>query len=458
MQANCLSATDGLSRRSFLKTAAATTALAAPYIVPASVFGANAPSNRITLGCIGVGNQGMPLLSRFLDQSSCQVIAVCDVNRGSNGYKDDKQVLGREPAQRLVEKAYASRTTSNSYQGCDAHNDFREIIGRNDVDAVVIATPDHWHAVMTIMAIEAGKDVYCEKPLARTIGEQQAMIRSVRKHGRILQTGSHERSNPNVQRACELVRNGLIGEVKRVVTHVGRHNKVGPGPGWKPMPVPDGFDYALWLGPAPDAPYHKDRCLYRFRFNYDYAGGQVANFGAHSNDMAQWGLGMDGTGPVSVECLFADFLPEGSLFNAATYTCFRCMYENGTELVCQTAEPPVRCIFEGTEGMVRVDQLGANFVTVPHTLATWKPGPNDIRLGEGDNHYKNFLDCVKSRQDPIASVDVGHRSATVCHLGNIACRLNTKLEWDPKLEQFSGSKADDANALLQAEHRAPWHI
>ena len=448
----------GATRRSFLKQAVATAALAAPYFAPASVFGANAPSNRITLGFIGVGNQGMPLVKRFMKQSDCQVLAVSDVNRGSAGYKDDVQILGREPAKQAVEAAYASRKASNTYKGCDAYNDFRDLLGRDDIDAVVIAAPDHWHAVMTLMALEAGKDVYCEKPLARTIDEQQAMVQAVRKHNRILQTGSHERSNPNVRRACELVRNGMIGEVKRVVTHVGRHNKVGPGPGWKPMPIPEGFDYDMWLGPAPEAPYHEDRCLYRFRFNYDYAGGQVANFGAHSNDMAQWGLGMDGSGPTSVECVYADFLPKGSLYNAATYTCFKCVYANGVELLCQTAEPSVRCIFEGTEGVVRVDQQGANFVTVPESLATWQPGPDDIRLGEGDNHYQNFLDSVKSRQDPIAPVEVGHRSATVCHLGNIACRLGGKYAWDPELERFTGKNAAEANKLLHAEHRAPWKI
>lgn len=447
-----------VSRRTFLKSAAATTALAAPYFAPASVFGANAPSNRITLGFIGVGNQGTPLVKRFLKLPTCQTLAVCDVNRGSSGYKDDVQILGRDPAKQIVESFYASRKPSGAYKGCDAYNDFREILSRDDIDAVVIAAPDHWHAVMTLMALEAGKDVYCEKPLAKTISEQRAMVEAVRKHGRILQTGSHERSNPNVRRACELVRNGMIGEVKRVVTHVGRHNKVGPGPGWKPMTVPDGFDYAMWLGPAPEAPYHEDRCLYRFRFNYDYAGGQVANFGAHSNDMAQWGLGMDGSGPTSVECVYADFLPEGSLYNAATYTCFRCEYPNGVELLCQTAEPSVRCIFEGTEGMVRVDQLGANFVTVPEKLASWELGPDDIRLGEGDNHYQNFLDSVKSRKDPIAPVEVGHRSATVCHLGNIACRLGGKYSWDPEAERFTGRNADEANALLHTEHRAPWTV
>lgn len=458
MQAESGSTNNDVSRRSFLKKTAAVTAVAAPYFVPARVLGADAPSNRVTLGFIGVGNQGYPLVKRFLPLSECQVLAVCDVNRGSTGYKDDKQVLGREPAKQLVEKIYAKQKGTGAYDGCDAYNDFREINGREDIDAVVIAAPDHWHAVMTIMALKAGKDVYCEKPLARTIGEQQAMVQAVRDNNRILQTGSHERSNPNVRRACEMVRNGLIGEVKRIVTHVGRHNKIGPGPGWEPMPVPDGFDYDLWLGPAPEAPYHKDRCLYRFRFNYDYSGGQVANFGAHSNDMAQWGLGMDDSGPVSVECVYADFLPEGSLYNAATHTCFRCEYANGVELLCQTAEPPVRCIFEGTEGMVRVDQLGANLVTAPESLAAWRPGPDDIRLGEGDNHYRNFLDSVKSREDPIAPVEVGHRSATLCHLGNIACRLNGKFAWDPEEERFVGRNADSANAMLQQEPRSPWRI
>src|SRR5690606_4123449 len=215
--------------------------------------------------------------------AECQVVAVCDVNRGSHGYKDEEQFLGREPAQQMVESFYAKQKGQGAYRGCDAYIDFREIIERPDVDAVTVCTPDHWHGLMTIAAANAKKHVYCEKPLGLTIGEEQAMIKAVRDNGVVLQTGSHERSNPIVRQACELVRNGYIGEVKRVTTNVGFHNMVGPGPGWEPMPVPDGFDYDLWLGPAPQAPYHKDRCLYRFRFNYDYAGGQVTNFGAHSN-------------------------------------------------------------------------------------------------------------------------------------------------------------------------------
>ena len=448
--------TRGTSRRDFLRTSSTlAAAAAAPYFVPASVFGAAAPSNRITLGCIGVGNQGALILDKFLKIPECQVVAVCDVNRGSKGYKDDTQFLGREPAKKMVEAFYAEQKGLGDYQGCDAYIDFREVLDRDDVDAVTIVSPDHWHAAMTIAAAEAKKDVYCEKPLALTIGLGQAMIKAVRDHGIVLQTGSHERSNPIVRQACELVRNGYIGEVKRVLTNVGYHNKVGPGPGWSEMPVPEGFDYAMWLGPAPEAPYHKDRCLYNFRFNYDYAGGQVANFGAHSNDMAQWALGMDDTGPVEVECLDAKFLSKGSLFNAATETKFRCVYANGVELVCQTAEPSVRAVFEGSDGRVEVENKGQRFKTTPENLASVKLRDDEL-LYKSDDHQRDFLDCIKSRKDPAARIEIGHRSATVCHLGNIAVRMNAKLRWNPETEQFVDN--DEANAYLHREMRQPWQI
>jgi hypothetical protein len=248
------------------------------------------------------------------------------------------------------------------------------------------------------------------------------------------------------------VQNGAIGKVKRVVAYVGRHNKSGPGPGWKPTAVPDGFDYNLWLGPAPEAPYHEDRCLYNFRFNYDYAGGQVTNFGAHSLDMAQWGLGMDQSGPTQVEYVFADYLPKGSLFTAATHTFFRAKYANGAVVECFTSEPSVRCIFEGTEGMIRVDNMGQNFFATPKSI--W---PKDLNGTEkyhsGDDHVRNFLECVKSRSDPASPVEVAHRSASVCHLGNIAIRLKAKLKWDPKTERFTGDKSEEANAMLNRTAR-----
>jgi predicted dehydrogenase len=258
-----------------------------------------------------------------------------------------------------------------------------------------------------------------------------------------------------VRQACELVRSGAIGQVKRVVAHVGRHNKVGPGPGWQPMSPPEGFDYDLWLGPAPQAAYHEDRCLYNFRFNYDYAGGQVTNFGAHSLDMAQWGLGMDHTGPIEVEYVYADYLPRGSLFNAATHTFFRAKYENGTVLECVTCEPSVRCIFEGTEGVVRIDNMGQNFVVVPEKIKP-KPAIDAKQYHSGEDHVRNFLDCVKSRSEPAAPVEIGHRTGTLCHLGNIAIRLKSRLAWDPKNERFVGGKSDEANQLLKRAARDDW--
>ena len=445
------------TRRGFLKRASGLAAAGiAPYFVPASAFGADAPSNRITLACIGVGNQGAAVMQRFLDLPGCQVVAVCDVNRASHGYKDDTQFLGRDVAKQTVEDFYAKKQGASAYRGCDAYVDFREVLARAEVDAVTVCTPDHWHAAMTIAAAAAKKDVYCEKPLALNIGQGRAMIDAARKHEVVVQTGSHERSNPIVRQACELVRNGYIGEVKRVVTNVGYHNKVGPGPGWKPMPIPEGFDYEMWLGPAPMAPYHQDRCLYNFRFNYDYAGGQVANFGAHSNDMAQWGLGMDRSGPVEVECLHAEFLPAGSLFNAATVTKFRCRYATGVELLCQTDEQEVRCVFEGTEGRVEVENKGKNFKTTPASLADVTLRDEQL-LHKSDNHQQDFLECVKSRQEPAAPIEVGHSSAALCHLGNIAVRTGAKrLSWDPAAERFVGN--DEANRYLNCDMRSPWQI
>lgn len=442
-------------RRGFLKTAAATSAIAAPYFAPASVFGATPPSDRITLACIGTGNQGFPNMKSFLEFDDCQVVAVCDVNRGSHGYNNPKHFYGREPARKAVEDYYGSKQPSGKYKGCDAYSDYREVLARDDVDAVMIVTPDHWHSIQTVEAANAKKDIYCEKPLGLTVADQQAMVKAVRDNNVILQTGSHERSNPNVRKACELVRSGAIGKVRRVITHVGRHNKVGPGPGWEPMPVPDGFDYDLWLGPAPKAPYHEDRCLYRFRFNYDYSGGQITNFGAHSIDMAQWGLGMDDSGPVEFENIYAEFLPEGSLFNAATYTHFRAKYDNGVVLECRTAHPSVRCIFEGTDGVIRVDNQGQNFVTIPRDIkidAGAKDAPK--KYPSNADHHRNFLDCVKSRDEPAAPVEVGHRSATVCHLGNIVLRLGGKLKWDPKEQKVKENS--EAASMIGRKQRDAW--
>ena len=455
-----------LSRRRFLKTSVA--AFGAPYFVPSSILGANSPNERINVGVIGTGNQARLDLPSFLQNDDVQVVAICDVNTGSYGYCEKEHFLGREPARKLVDKFYADKTGIGNYKVYDAYNDFRKIIGRPDIDAVAIVVPDHWHALMTIMAAKAGKDVYCEKPLSLTIEQGKQMVAAVRKYKRILQTGSHYRSSPGNRFACELVLNGRIGKLKRIRTSLAPNNKVGPGPGWKPMPVPKGFDYETWIGPAPMVPYHQDRCLYRFRFNLDYSGGQMTNFGAHSNDMAQWGNGTSLTGPIEYEPVKAVWPPSGSLFTTAEFAHFRARYANGVVLECKNDEQWQGTRFEGGEGWVQYDFGGLH--THPKSLATSKIGPNEIHLpksvaertkdGGGAifiaDHVRNFLDSVKSRKDPIEPVEVGHRTATICHIGNMCLQLNRKLQWDPENERFVND--DEADRMMSRPMRAPWNI
>jgi predicted dehydrogenase len=442
------------SRRRFLEAGVAS--IAAPYFVPSALFGATAPSNRITLGVIGGGNQSMGvLLPKFVANAGAQIVSLCDVNRGSFGYKDAKHFYGREPAGKFINDEYAKQKDRADYRGCDLTADYREIIARDDIEAVVVATPDHWHSRMTIEAAAAGKDIYCEKPLSLTIADGRAMVEAVRKHNRILQTGSNQRSNPVTRHACELVRNGRLGAIKKITAFVGPNNKNGPGPGWKPMPVPDGFDYETWLGPAAEAPYHQDRCLYNFRFIYDYSGGQITNFGAHSNDIVQWALGMDDTGPVEVEYVSATWPETGSLFNTALRSKFLYRYANGQEVSCETSDRiSVGVRFEGKAGTLTVTNRGLS--SEPASLAKSIIGKNEVHLYKSDDHTSNFIDCVKSRQTPAAPVEVGHRSASICHLGAIACRLGQQgeigvLRWDPKAEQFTNSES--ANRLLVREKR-----
>jgi predicted dehydrogenase len=445
------------NRRNFLKvTAAFGGGCAVPLVVPASVFGATAPSNRIQVACIGTGNQGIGILRRLLSNDDVQIVAVCDVNKGSYGYKTEEQFLGREPACEEVDQYYADKLGNGSYAGCRGYVDYRDVIKRDDVDAVTVVVPDHWHAIMTIAAAEAGKDIYCEKPLSLTISQGRAMVSAVRKHKRILQTGSMERSNPLTRHVCELVRSGRLGDTTHVETYVGPNNKVGPGPGWKPMAVPKGFDYQMWLGPAPQVPYHEDRCLYRFRFNYDYSGGQVTNFGAHSNDLAQWALDRDDTGPTEIEYIRATWLPQGSLFNTALETEFRFRYADGVQVLCKTIPTGIGVRFFGTEGKVEAMAYPWTARSEPASLVTDVFPTGRLKVDQTALHVRNFIDCVKSRQEPAAPVEVGHRSATVCHLGNVAVRLGKDLKWDPQAERFIDD--DEANRMLTRPMRAPWSL
>jgi len=416
-----------------MRAAAAT--IAAPYVVPSSVFGATAPSNRITFGCIGVGGQGSGHLGNLIGNNEAQVLAVCEVDTGR-----------REKARARVEQAYAARSPSGSYQGCVGYNDFRELLARKDIDAVTVVTPDHWHALISIAAMKAGKDVYCEKPLTLTIAEGRAIADVQKRYGRIFQTGAQRRSSPRCRRACELVRNGFIGKLLRVEVGVGLR-PTAPCLD-KPEPVPPGFDYDMWLGPAPWAPYTTKRCHYNFRFVRDYSGGEMTNFGAHFLDLAQWGIGADDSGPVEIEGkgeYFADGIWDTFAKVNITYT-----YANGVKLICTSNRHG--CRFFGTEGWVDGD-TGA---TEPKSIATAVIPPGGVRLYESNSHMGNFLACIRSRRPTVSPAEVGHRTCTVCHLGNIAMTLERPLKWDPVKERFVNDP--EADRLLYRPMRGPWHL
>ncbi len=451
------------SRRAFLKMSAA---FGAAHLVPASVLGANPPSNRINVGIIGAGTRGTPDMQVFIRNDDVQVMAICDVNTASYGYRDEQRLMGREPALAIASKHYADKTRSGRFKGVRATSDFRKIIDRADIDVVAVATPDHWHCTMAVMAAKAGKDIFCQKPMTLTIGDGQEMIKAVRKYNRIFQTGSQYRSHPAARKACELVLNGRIGELKTIRTYIGLNNKTGPGPGWKPMPVPKGFDYDMWLGPAPEAAYHVLRCIYKFRFGLDYSGGQITNLGAHCNDIAQWGNGTSLRGPVEVEPLHVKWPPEGSLYTTALTCAYRLRYANGVELIQESHAKLSGTRFEGTKGWVHFSYQ--DLETYPDSLKASTIGPNEVHLprpvdyagdqprNHYDDHIRNFLDCVKTRTEPIEPVEVGHRTASLCHLGNIALQLNKTLKWDPDKERFPDD--DEANQMLSRPIREPWRV
>jgi len=452
-----------IGRRTFLKqtAGAAVGTLSLPLFIPAGAMG-NAgsppPSERITMASIGCGGMGTNNLRAFLAQPDVQVLAVCDVVTASDEYGHwykqgwNGAWFGREPARKIVEADYAKKNPSGSYKGCDAYVDFREIIARNDIDAVCITTPDHWHAVQAIMAATSGKDVYCEKPLSLTVAEGRAMAQAAERYSRGFQTGTMRRSSQQYRFICELVRNGRIGKLRRVATTIGPNNKEAPPRDWQPMPVPEWLDYDMWLGPAPWAPYHKDRCLYTFRFGLDYSGGQTTNLGAHTIDIIQWANGTDDTGPVEFEDLGSEW-PEDGLFTTATKVSFGARYANGVEITCKTAKTESWRL-EGTEGWIEVRDN--QWTTSPESLKTSVIGQNEIHLYESNDHHRNFVDCVHSRRVTAAPVEIGHRSTSICLLGNIAMKLGRKLHWDPAAERFTDS--EEANQMLAKPLRAPWHL
>jgi len=432
------------SRRDFLRAAAAAT-LTAPLILPGSAFGRTAASDRITMGCIGVGGQGSWDMQAFLAQDAVQVVAVCDV---------DSRRLANAKAR--VESYYAAGQRSGQYSGCAATQDYRQLLSREDIDAVLIATPDHTHALIGVEAARRGKDIYCEKPLAYSIEEGRAMVETVRRTGRILQTGTQRRSSAACRQACEWVLNGRIGGLHtiRVGLPQGFYVQGGFSGEQPPMPVPEGFDYEKWLGPAPWVPYTEGRCHFNFRWILDYGEGYISDWGAHYLDIAQMGHGTDLTGPIEITAQ-AEFPKEG-LYDAPTDFHIEYVYGDGVRMICATDE--VRGMrFEGSEGWIHIEKPGeATVIAKPETILKSPIGPDGIHLPRSTGHHSNFIECVLSRLETVAPVEVGHRSATVCHLGAIAAQLGRKLKWDPDQEHFVGDSG--ADRWLSGSTREPWHF
>lgn len=430
-----------MNRRRFLSALGSTAV--APLLIPCQVLGRNGalpPSERITLGIIGTGNQGMTHARVLAALPQAQIVAVCDPVRAH-----------RLQARQLVDN-WNQEAAGPSRKGCTDYNDFRQLLARPDIDAVFIASPEHWHAVQTVAAARAGKDIYCEKAMAKTIFESQAMVKSVRQHQRIFQLGTQQRSDRRFRMACELARNGYLGTLQAI--------KVGdprgyPGPKIREEPIPEGLDYEMWLGPAPANPYFKDRLdnLKGWMLCYDYTVGFLSGWGQHEIDIAQWGNGTDDTTPVEVEGR-ATFPSEGLNSAAATWH-VEYLYANGVRLVFTSDDQnPHGVRFEGKDGWIFVDR--SKIEAEPASLLTVQFRDTDTRLYRSDHHHLDFLRSVKSRKDPVCRVEAAHHAYIVCNMGDIASRLGRKLRWEPDTERFLND--EEANRMLDRPRRDPWQL
>ena len=430
-----MNTTNAMRRRHFLKGLALTGTLAAfPTLIPSSVLGAAAPSKRINVGAIGLGGMGSGNLGGFLGDPRCRVLAVCDVDRGHV-----------EEAQKRVNNTYSN-------QDCTAYKDFRELIARDDIDAISLATPDHWHAIPAIMSAKSGKDVYGEKPFSHELREGRAMVNALKQYGRVWQTGSWQRSTGDFRFACELVRNGRVGKIHTVEVGLPTGGGGGNAPFTEPPP---GLDYDFWCGPSPWAPYSNDRTHWNWRWQMDYGGGQMMDWIGHHCDIAQWGLGTEYTGPVEINPIYAEF-PKTGIWDAATRYKIECTFANGVKMIVANAEGSHRmgAKWIGSDGWVWVDRGG--FDANPKSVMKEKIRPDEINLYKSGNHIGNFVDCVLSRRLTITPAEVAHRSASVGHLCVIAITLGRKLRWNPETEEFLNDNS--ATALLGKAKREPWNI
>jgi predicted dehydrogenase len=436
------------TRRRFLQQTATVTAgaIGFPYFVRATALGkdgATAPNSRIVMGTIGTGGMGRGNMRSFMDLGGVQMVAVCDVDR------------------KHADEACGEVNKKNKNQDCKVFKDFRELLAIKDIDAVIVATPDHWHALASIAAANAGKDIYCEKPLTNSVGEGRALCDAVKKNNVVLQCGSHERSGSNARFAAELVRNGKIGELKTVRINLpcdeGHHKEVRAmaQKEFSEMPVPETFDYDFWLGHTPKVFYTEKRCHFYWRFNLNYGGGEMTDRGAHVIDLGQMGMGTDETGPVEYTAKGMRY--EKGLFNVFWDYTFENVYANGVKMI-GTAKGPRGVKFEGTEGSIFIHVHGQKLEATPGSLivapdTSW--GDMEVCLGRTVSHRQNFLDAVRTRKQPFASAEVGHRTASICHLNNIAMILGKSFKFDPQTEK---SDNEEVNNLLTPKMREPWKL
>ncbi len=425
------------SRRSFLRCGAAV--LSAPAILSCGALGAAAPSERIVLGCIGMGGHGTNYnLPRLLGAKDARVVAVCDVF-------DDR----RDAARARVDAHYGGKGKG---KGCVGVTDFRRVLERSDIDAVMISTPDHWHVPMSILAIRAGKDVICEKPTL-TVEEGRVLSAIVRRHKAVFQTSTEDRSIPCYHQMAQTVRNGVIGSVRKVHVRLPAGQRF---PHEQPAPVPKGLDWNLWLGPAPEVPYTPNVTeRQHWRHVWSYSGGKFSDWGMHQLDTVHWALDMERSGPVEVSG--KGTVNPGSMYNTFVSYEVEYRYANGAVVHVRSGGTSLR--FEGSDGWIGNKGWRARLEASSADVLAWKPDPDrgDVRLYTNPaGEHRDFLDCVKSRKDPYFPVEVGHRCASLLHIGNISMRLGRKLGWDPKAERFVDDA--EADAMRSRPSRSPWSL